>query len=95
MSRVFAEEESHEVCKFCDYAIRNEECPGCGFSFKAFSIKEHDAEIRRQTIEEFITRIEEDLDTFCDNDRWTSDGSLMWKCDEVREIAEQMKGGAE
>ena len=52
MSRGFAEEETHNVCKVCDYAIKNENCPGCGFSFESFSIKEHDAAIRRQTIEE-------------------------------------------
>lgn len=55
MSRGFAEEETHDVCKVCDYAIRNEECPGCGFSFESFSIKEHDAAVRaeeqRKTIE--------------------------------------------
>lgn len=51
MNRIFAEEESHEVCKVCDHAIKNEECPGCGFSFASFSIRERDAEIRRQTIE--------------------------------------------
>ena len=82
MSRGFAEEETHDVCKVCDYAIRNEECPGCGFSFESFSIKEHDAAIRKQTIEECLAIVK-----FYENQY---DG-ICWA---IRDL-EQMKGEAD
>lgn len=90
MSRGFAEEETHDVCKVCDYAIRNEECPGCGFSFESFSIKEHDAAIRRQTIEEFVNRV-------IGNSTLKSTGEMVIeiRMDIFNFIQAQMKGEAE
>lgn len=84
MSRGFAEEHVHNVCKVCDYAIRNEKCPGCGFSFESFSIKEHDAAIRRQTIDGLIEELlkhksKDEYPVIC-MDEWT-----------LRRLAEKVK----
>jgi hypothetical protein len=88
MSRAFAEEETYDVCKVCDYAIRNEDCPGCGLFFQSFSIKEHDAAIRRQTIEEVTNEILGRLSKVAIKSYTPN----LISMDEVRIVLEQMKG---
>ena len=94
MSRGFAEEETHDVCKVCDYAIRNEECPGCGFGFESFSIKEHDAEIRRQTLKEVESAMHREafyIDHEIDGmQKWDGGNWIRYKLFE--KVMEQIKG---
>lgn len=46
---------------------------------------------RAKVLDEVVTILEDELYTFVDNDYCTSDGSLMWKCDEVRGVIGKLK----
>lgn len=49
------------------------------------------ADERAKVLDEVVTTLEDELYTFVDNDYCTSDGSLMWKCDEVRKVIGKLK----
>lgn len=51
---------NHKVCKVCDFYDKND-CPYCGMAFEGFSLKEHDAKVRADAIDECFKKIEQNL----------------------------------